>query len=250
MFLATYLSAEPVVVHFPEGAIQAYLVLRDPDGKLLASGLLTQLVRGDQTTARLVFRFKDGSIDDETASFSQKGHFQLLTDHHVQRGPTFPKPMDVSIDTSSGQVTVRSWEKNQEKVETSYLELPADLVNGILPTILKNTPPDAKDLKFSFLAATPKPRIVKLAVTAAGQDLFFTGGTRRQATHFNIKIDLGGVAGVVAPLVGKKPSDIDVWIAKGIAPAFLRLEGAMYIGGPVWRSELTNPVWPASLQEK
>ena len=44
-------------------------------------------------TARLVFRFKDGSLSDETAVYSQRGRFRLLTDHVVQKGPSFSKPL-------------------------------------------------------------------------------------------------------------------------------------------------------------
>ena len=68
--------------------------------------------------SRLVFRFKDGSIDDESVVFSQQHDFRLITDHHVQKGPSFPNPTDVSINASTGQVTVRYTDKGKEKVET------------------------------------------------------------------------------------------------------------------------------------
>jgi len=55
---------------------------------------------------------------------------------------------------------------------------------------------------------------------------------------------IGGVAGVVAPLVGKQPPETHVWILEGEAPAFLKFEGPLYEGGPIWRIELTNPTWP------
>ena len=35
-----------------------------------------------------------------------------------------------------------------------------------------------------------------------------------------------------------------VWILEGEAPAFVKSEGPLYFGGPVWRIELTSPVWP------
>jgi hypothetical protein len=57
------------------------------------------------------------------------------------------------------------------------------------------------------------------------------------------KVELGGVAGVVAPLVGKKPSDMHIWVYEGAAPTFLRFEGALFEGGPIWRIELANVVW-------
>src|SRR5687768_4402547 len=84
------LEAEPVAVRYTEGALHGLLVLRTLDDKLLAEGDLTQTVRGDQVTARLVFQFKDGSIHEETTVYSQRQRFQLISDRLVQKGPTFP----------------------------------------------------------------------------------------------------------------------------------------------------------------
>ena len=65
------LPAEPVAVKNAEGLVHGFLVLRSTDGKILASGDLIQVARGDRVTTRLVFHFKDGSIHDETAVHSQ-----------------------------------------------------------------------------------------------------------------------------------------------------------------------------------
>jgi hypothetical protein len=58
-----------------------------------------------------------------------------------------------------------------------------------------------------------------------------------------IKIDIGGLTGLIAPLVGKQPPDTHVWILQGEAPAFVKAEGPMFLGGPIWRIELASPVW-------
>ena len=157
-------------------------MLRRMDGKTLASGELVQVVQGDRLVSNLVFHFKDGSIDDETTVFSQHHNFRLLSDHHVQKGPSFPHPMDVSIDASNGQVTVRSTDGGKEKVETERLDLPPDLANGLVPTFLKNIRPDVAETKVSYVAATPKPRLVKLAITPQGEQSFKVAGVRHKAS--------------------------------------------------------------------
>ena len=91
--------AETVPVRYPEGVSHGYLVLRTLDGKTIADGDSIQVVRGDHVINRMRFRFKDGSIYDETTVFSQRGTFCLLSDHVVQKGPIFQKPMDAVIDT-------------------------------------------------------------------------------------------------------------------------------------------------------
>jgi hypothetical protein len=40
-------------------------------------------------SSRVFFRFKDGSMYDDTAIFSQRGSFRLLSDHLVEKGPSF-----------------------------------------------------------------------------------------------------------------------------------------------------------------
>src|SRR5207237_7744326 len=106
-----------------------------------------------------IFNFKEGSVDDDTTVFSHHHDFRLICDHHVQKGPSFPHPMDVSIDASSGQVTVRSYEDGKEKVETDHLDLQADVANGLLLDLLKNITPHAPETKVSYVAATPHTRI-------------------------------------------------------------------------------------------
>ena len=86
-------SAEPIVVQHVEGLVHGFLALRSPEGNVLANGDLIQDARGDRVTSRLVFHFKDGSLNDETAVFSQRGHFRLLSDHLVQKGPAFAQPL-------------------------------------------------------------------------------------------------------------------------------------------------------------
>jgi hypothetical protein len=239
------LSAETIPVRYLEGSVHGFLVLRTTEGKTIAVGDLIQLIRGDRVIARLTFRFKDGSIDDETTVFSQRGNFRLLTDHHVQKGPSFPHPLDTSIDALSGQVIVRSTDKDgKEKVTTDHLDLPADLANGLVLSLVKNIRPDAPETKVPMLVATPKPRIIQLVFSSQGEEPLSIAGSHRKAMRFAVKIELGGVAGVVAPLIGKQPKDIQIWILGGKAPAFVREEGQLYEGGPIWSIQLAAPVWP------
>lgn len=237
--------AEPILVLHVEGTVHGFLVLRTPDGQRLAVGDLIQTVRGDRVTSRLTFHFRDGSIDDETAVFSQRHNFQLITDHHLQKGPSFPHPIDTSIDVHSEQVTVRSTGKDgKEEVITEHMDLPSDLANGLLLSLVKNIRPDVPETKVSIVVATPKPRIVKLAISPHGEEPFSLAGSSRKAMHFVIKIELGGITGLVAPLIGKAPPDIHMWITGGKAPTFVKEEGFLYQGGPIWSIQLTSPVWP------
>ena len=238
------LAAEPVAVRYAEGLVHGFLTLRTLDGTLIANGDLIQTARGTRVTSRLVFKFKDGSVLDETAVFSQQGHFRLISDHLIQKGPTFEKSLEMSIDCASGRVIVKyADEDGKIKVEDERMELPADLSNGLVLTLLKNIRPEAPPASLSMIAATPKPRLVKLEITSGGQERFTTGTTTRAATHYVIKVEIGGIAGAIAPLLGKQPADSHVWILGGEAPAFVKFEGPMSLGAPPWRIELSSPAW-------
>jgi hypothetical protein len=238
-------AAEPVRVRHTEGVVHGFLALRTLEGKTVADGDLIQRANGDRVTSRLVFHFRDGSLHDETAVFTQRGSFQLVSDHLVQKGPVFQQPLEMTIDRASGRVVVRySDEDGKQKVADEHFDLPDDLANGVILTLLKNVAPGAPPPALSMIAPTPKPRLVKLALTAVGADRFSIGGTKRTASHYVVKIEIGGIAGLVDPLVGKRPPDSHVWILGGEAPAFVKSEGPMNLGGPIWRIELVNPTWP------
>jgi hypothetical protein len=238
----TSLPAESVAVRYREGLTHGFLVLRTLEGKTLAEGDLTQVTRGNRVTARVLFHFKDGSVHDETTVFSQGKTFRLLSEHLIQQGPSFEHPIDVLIDGSTGNVTVRTTDHDgKEKVESERIDLPQDVANGLIFTLLKNLGAETTGTKLAMVATTPQPRMVKLAITRQGTEPFSIGDSSRKVTHYVVKVEIGGAAGLVAPLLGKQPPDIHVWILGGDAPVFIKSEGPLFYGGPVWRIELVSP---------
>ena len=247
LLVPAVLPAEPVAVRYVEGLAHGFLVLRSLDGKALANGDLIQTARAGRVTSQVLFHFTDGSVHDETGVFSQSDYFRLLTYHLVQKGPTFPTSLDMTMNAQTGAVTVRYRDEDgKEKVEDEKLDLPTDVANGIMIVLLKNLSSKTVPSTASYVAATPKPRLVKLDISAAGSESFSIAGSARRATHYVVKADIGGLAGLLAPLVGKQPPDNHVWILEGAAPAFVKSEGPLYLGGPSWRIELTSPMWPGA----
>src|SRR2546430_5526035 len=141
--LATFqtipLTADQVPVRHMEGLMHGFLALRTLDGRRLADGEMTQIAEGDRVTSRLIFRFKDGSVYDDTTIFSQRGAFRLLSDHLVQRGPSFKQPMEASVEPSSGQVTVRYKDKDgEEKILKERRGQPSHGAHRVLLTPLQH----------------------------------------------------------------------------------------------------------------
>lgn len=238
------LLAEPVPVRQTEGLIHGFLVLRSLNGDSLATGDLTQVTNGDRVTSELVFRFKDGSIYQETSVFSQRRTFRLLTYHLVQKGPTFKRPTDMTLNITTGKVVVNYVDDGKDKTVSDQLKLPTDVANGIVTTLMNHIDPKTTKTELSMVVSTPKPRIVKLAITPEGDDPFSVGDSVLKATRYVIKVEIGGISGVVAPIIGKQPPDTHVWMLSGKAPVFLKSQGPLYDDGPIWRIELASPVWP------
>jgi hypothetical protein len=236
--------AESIAVARAEGLTHGFLALRTLDGATLADQF--EIARGSQVTVRLVFHFKDGSLHDETAVYTQRGRFRLVSDHLVQKGPAFKMPLEATINARNGRVSVRYTDKDgEEKAIEERLDLPADLANGMILALLKNVSPKTPKTTVSMLAITPKPRLVKLEFIPSGEDPFSTGGVARKAMHYVVKVDIPGLTGVVATILEKTPPDSSVWILEGEAPAFVKSESQLFNGGPLWRIELVSPEWPA-----
>ena len=145
--------ATPIAVRHPEGLVHGFLVLRAMDGTPIADGDLQQTAQGDRVTARLTFRFKDGSLHDETVVFSQRGSFRVLSDHLIQKGPSFPQPVDVMVDSAGGRVTVRYTDAGKQKVAEERLDVPPDLANGMMSILLKNVGAELSQAKVSISAS-------------------------------------------------------------------------------------------------
>jgi len=245
------LVADQVPVRHLQGLLHGFLVLRDLDDKLLASGSWTQVANGNRVTSELSLRFHDGSVHQETTVFAQRRTFQLLSYHLVQKGPAFKRSMDMSVNASTGQVNIQYTDDDgKEKTITDHLKLPADLANGLVPTLLGDIDPKLPETVLSMLVATPKPRLVKLHVTPLGEDRFSVGGSPEKAIRYAVRIEIGGISGVIAPIIGKQPPDTHVWLVGGKAPGFLKSEGPLFQDGPVWRIEMASPVWPKASSER
>jgi hypothetical protein len=241
--------AAPVAVKHWEGTAHGFLGLRTLDGTPLADGDLVETTvptaGGNRVTVRLSLRFKDGSLHEETTVYVQQKTFQFVSDHVVQKGPAFKMPLESTI-AASGQVKVRyTDEDGKEKAIEERLKLPADVSNGMTMALLKNISPRTPKTTVSMVAITPKPRLVELELTPAGEESFSTGASARKATHYVVKVHVPGVTGAVASLLGKTPPDSHVWVLPGVAPSFVKAELPLFPDGPTWRLELLSPVWPS-----
>ncbi|HTF14202.1 MAG TPA: hypothetical protein VK643_06000 [Burkholderiales bacterium] len=238
-------AAAQVPVRFAEGVTHGFLQLRNTDNVLIASGDLLQVARGGEVECRMVFRFPDGSVWDEIVVFTQERVFTMQTYSLVQTGPVFPEDTEISLERASGKYRVKTTARKdgREEVLEGTLELPPDTYNGIVLTVAKNFLKGA-GVTIHVVAFTPAPRLIQLELVPAGEHKILVGELAKSAIHYVLKPRLGTWLKLFATLLGRVPPDLHAWIATDLVPTFVRFEGYLYTGGPVWRIEMTSPRWP------
>src|SRR5437764_8734991 len=188
LLIAVGVYADPVAVHHVQGTNHGFLVVHSQDGKLIARGEIAQVVEGDRVISHLVYRFLDGSVDDETTIFTQRKNFLLISDHHIQRGPSFPEPIDFVVEP--GKATNRSEDKKgKEKLESIPIETPQDTYNGLTLIVLTNIEPTIPQTQFAFVAPTAKPRLVHDSVNNVPGTAFSAGCIRHKAIDAILHLD-------------------------------------------------------------
>jgi hypothetical protein len=149
----------------------------------------------------------------------------------------------MTIDARSQTVSMRALSKPGQDAKTEHMDIPPDTSNGLLFNLIKNLQSTAPEVEVSYVAASSKPRMVKLAITIEKQGQFTVAGRRINAAVWCVKAELGGLTGIVAPMIGKQPPDTHVWVAEDGVPEIVRVDTSLYVGGPVWSIQLAGPVW-------
>jgi len=239
MVLGAAASAQPIAVKHIQRPMHRFMVARSEDGKIIANGEFTQVVQGDEVTMRMTYKFLDGSLDEEMTTYSQRGTFRLIRNHHVQKGSFFQKQVDYMIEKDKGMATRRTVDKDGKTHDGSaHIDLPDDVANGFVGTLLLNVANDTAPFRVGIIAPVGMGRLIRILISQEGEQPFHMAGQTLKATVFRIHPELGGIVGVIAPLIGLQPKDVMVWVLEGEEPAVVRIVGQLGGYGPVVSSEL------------
>ena len=232
-------AAEPIAVRHIQLPRHEFMVARSETGKIMARVEFTETVQGDEVTMRLTYHFLDGSLDDETTTYRQQGTVRLVRNHHIQNGPFFAKPVDFAVEAATGIATSRTADKSGKvHVETEHIDLPDDLANGFVGTVLLNVSPKTAPFRMGILAPVFGGRLIRILISPEGEQPFQKAGQTVKATVFRIHPELGGFLGMIARLLNLQPKDVMVWVLEGETPAVMRIVGQLGGSGPVLSSEL------------
>jgi hypothetical protein len=238
----------PVPVRHAEGTLHGFLILTTLDGDTLAIGDLLQTVSGGTVESRMVFAFKDGSRHEETVTFTQDSVFRMERYQLMQRGPAFAADAEYVLEKDgSYRAVAREREAAEAEVHEGTIDLPADAYNGLVPVIVKNLEAGA-EWTVHYVAFTPEPHVIELDIRSEPAAPVLHGDSSRTTRHWIVEPKLGLVRGFFASIAGKSPPDNHLWIVTQDVPIFVRSESPLYVGGPMWRIELTAPRWPSPVR--
>jgi hypothetical protein len=74
------------------------------------------------------------------------------------------------------------------------MQLPPDIANGLLLTLVKHLKP-GESVDLPYTAFPPKPRVVSVGVRAEGKNQFLVDDMPREATHWALTFEIGGITG-------------------------------------------------------
>jgi len=217
------------------------MVARSEAGQIIANVEFSQAVQSDQVTMHVIYRFVDGSIDDEETTYTQQGTFRLVRNHHIQKGPFFSKPVDFTVEAATGIVTSRTIDKNGKMhVESKHIKLPDDLANGFVGTLLLNVPHNTAPFRVGMLAPVVGGRLIRLLISPEEEQTVQLSGRSLKATVFRVHPELGGIVSMIARLLGFQPKDVMVWVLEGEEPAVAVVVGQLGGSGPVVSADLVG----------
>jgi hypothetical protein len=138
-------------------------------------------------------------------------------------------------------VTSRTIDKNGKiHVESKHMDLPNDLADGFVGTLLLNVPPNTTPFRLWMLAPVGGGRLVQLLISPESEQTVQLAGQNLKATVFRVHPELGGFMRLIARLLGLQPKDVTVWVLEGEEPTVAVVIGQLGGYGPVVSSDLVD----------
>jgi hypothetical protein len=90
--------------------------------------------------------------------------------HHIQKGPFFVKLVDFTVEVAPGIATSRTADKNGNiHVENHHIEVPDDLANGFVGTLLLNAPQNTTPFRVAMLVPVNGARLIRIQISPGGR---------------------------------------------------------------------------------
>jgi hypothetical protein len=211
-------------LHWPEGTLRGFPVVRDAAGKQIATGTLTQWIEDGNVHVTATYEFKDGrSVEEKTVLRQHPDLAQLRWSWEEKSGSEVQR--SYSIDFTTGHAVVH---KRGEEVREDTLDDARNLGKAFAGVgfmyAVKNLIAELEkggEAELTAVAFTPKPRTVKVSIRRDFEGSLAMGGRTLGAERFVVHPEIP--LAFIAKLFVKAP-DQYLWFYKPSPPAFLRAD--------------------------
>lgn len=215
-------SAGPIAVRVVPGALHGFPSLSDAAGNVIADGELSQELRGEVLLVHLRWSFGDGRRVEERAEFRVGAHLTQTRFTWVETAGEVEQRR-FEVDFSDGRaIAVTRNRKGEPEREEERLDLPdgrAFTGYGTALAISQLELPAGGEEELTFVAFTPKPRIVRLGVRRNGEERIDAHGRSIRCDRFTLHPKIPFPVSLFA---GAK--DAHLWFTHGPPPALVRAE--------------------------
>jgi hypothetical protein len=215
-------EAQPVKPRQVLGTLHGFPSMSDTSGQVIADGELTQERAGDRVRVRIRWAFADGRDVEERDEFQVDEILAQRRFSFVEsRKETELRRFEVDFLAGTAVAVTRN-EKGEVEREESKLELPAGRAfagygTALAVSDLSLGPGAAAEI--SFVAFTPKPRVVTLKVTRDREEPLSVAGRSIPTDRYTLHAEIPFPASLFV-----SAKDAHLWFTHTPPPALVRAE--------------------------
>lgn len=220
------LPASAVETLWDEGDLVGFPLLFDESGKRIGQGEFNQKREGSRLKVTSIYRFDDGRVATETATFDLAPNLvQKEWKFEERRGDALLRSYEVDLE--SGQARAEKHEGSKVRRKSSRVKVKAGRTFAGVGFVFaaKNLLKElnaGEVVELTAVAFTPTPRSVTVELRSGGDEALTSGATTVKGERIIIHPRIPRIARLVV-----KPRDFTLWFARRSPPQFLRSEATL-----------------------
>jgi hypothetical protein len=222
---------DPIRLVWSEGDIAGMTAIHGRDGgEAIGFVEYHQTRTADRLTCTRVARFRDGSSDEDSAEAKIGDTLQAISGRSIIRDKDGSVIVDMRIDVAGGRVQASWGPADARQQYDQPVALPAGTYWGPLVfLVLKNFAANAEGDKVVFrtVAPTPKPMVLDMELSRAGNAPLDRAGVRIEATMYRLQPTIHWMVDPIVRMIAPRAT---FFMLPGDPPALARFAGPRNYG--------------------
>jgi len=222
---------DPIRLAWSEGDLAGMTTIHAPEGgEPIGFVEYHQTRTADRLSCVRVARFRDGSSDEDSAEAKVGDTLEALSGRSIIRDKDGSTIVDMRIDVAGGRVQATWGPADARQHYDQAVALPPGTYWGPLVfLVLKNFAANAEgnSVVFRTVAPTPKPMVLDMELSRAGDASLDRTGIRIAATTYRLQPTIHWTLDPVVRLIAPRAT---FWMLPGDPPALARFAGPRNYG--------------------